>query len=1562
VAVAKKGSARRVLGRIAAILAALVFFCFSSVLAVVLHLGLPSARRIVVERVDALLADELEGKVHIERLDSLSIFGAGGVRARLFDRDRRPLAFVDDVRIRIHPFVLAKSLLSRKGDLKIAIREISIGWADASLDADERGVLRLTRALTPRHPSTGAPGRATTVTIERAKIRLGKIHGRPEGSPQLDVDIGAVHGSVFVSPATTAVDVGHLALRSHGMPRGLDPEGNLEGRVAMFAKSDTTIDASFSGAIGGIPSSVRGSMNGKNVHASVVVPRVGAERVRAIVPEIPLSESVNARIDARGVWPNVDASMHVDVGRATFEVFARATIAEEIRARLRVDAKSIDAHSFIEDGPRSSIDMSSEASLSLVHGAIDSDFAIVITRATVSGDTFPKTQLAGTLHREGQHTTLDGRGNIAEEGALIALTFAFDDQESHRVLDVRADAPIPRLERVRWLGQFAKGRTKLRARARLDFGVQRCVDATLEADLDDVERDFGKIRHGTLEARAMGSLDAPSLHATLRADHIEASGTKFSRALVTASGTSKHQDVSIALDGENVPSVRADVRIALGNSIALDVSRLTLWRNDVTAVVRAPSVRIEGDDVVVDDAVVEGLGQALHASFRKTSTSMAVRARSSELDVGRITRLAGVERVTRGVLALDLDLDLHPRSANGHVLLELEDAFVEGASTAASAHLDARIDGHTLSGELKAKAQGFGNARLRTDEISIGSAGPLSERGWKDATGSLDLEARLNMSKLVGLAKDVVRPFSELDGRLDVDARIVRETATQRMPTVTLVASTSDLIFAVRDQGPEKIDGMVVEKRPISRITGVDLEIAVRIDGDSGDSTIAARMLDRKSPLVLLDAKSERVPYDQLLASNEPLLERLEKIPFSANLVVPRHALGKLPPVLALAGSRGHIESNVSIRGTLAEPKLDFVAKVDGFAWRGAPLGVALGSEVHARYDGRLCNVDVRVWSPQRPLLDGTVTLNAKASDLFAHRNGVELAWDASARVRAMQFPLAALAALSDRRIRGALDGEITIDALHKDARAKIALQAKDLVIGTAKYRSAKLDVTFADRDLQATLRFDQTDGFAELKANAGIVWGTALAPHLEPTRKVEASFLAKRFRAAPILPFVEETLSELDGRIDADAHLLFDPASKKPSLRGEIVLRDMVFHLASTGGAFHDGHGRIRLSDEGIRIEEFAARGVTGRAQAAFLVHLDGLSLADATGKVTVDQNEAIPLDVEGVYMGEVWGEIGIGMKPSPDKKQLIVDVDVPKMHVDLPIESASHELQPLEPPEHVHVGVYRSGDRFVILPTSQSLARQQNAAAAQAGTQFVLNVHLHNDVEVRRGSGLRVALEGEPIVKLNGKTQVSGQIRLKSGYLEVQGKRFEIEKGTVSFLGPDPSNPQVVITAGWNAPDGTRIFADYVGPVKSGKVTLRSEPTRTKAEIVALIIYGSADSGTAAEQVGGPSTAARGAATAGGFASEGLSKGIDDLTGLDVTVKVDTTTSANPRPGLEIQIARNISLQLSFVLGTPPPGTNPDKTLATVAWRFLRNWSLDATFGDAGSSIADVVWQRAY
>jgi hypothetical protein len=79
-------------------------------------------------------------------------------------------------------------------------------------------------------------------------------------------------------------------------------------------------------------------------------------------------------------------------------------------------------------------------------------------------------------------------------------------------------------------------------------------------------------------------------------------------------------------------------------------------------------------------------------------------------------------------------------------------------------------------------------------------------------------------------------------------------------------------------------------------------------------------------------------------------------------------------------------------------------------------------------------------------------------------------------------------------------------------------------------------------------------------------------------------------------------------------------------------------------------------------------------------------------------------------------------------------------------------------------------------------------------------------------------------------------------------------------------------------------------------------------------------------------------------------------------VTAKIESSETSNPKPGVEVQIARELTLEIAFVLGQPPPGVNPDRTLLTLDWRFLSKWSVAATVGDAGTTIFELLWQKRY
>jgi translocation and assembly module TamB len=205
---------------------------------------------------------------------------------------------------------------------------------------------------------------------------------------------------------------------------------------------------------------------------------------------------------------------------------------------------------------------------------------------------------------------------------------------------------------------------------------------------------------------------------------------------------------------------------------------------------------------------------------------------------------------------------------------------------------------------------------------------------------------------------------------------------------------------------------------------------------------------------------------------------------------------------------------------------------------------------------------------------------------------------------------------------------------------------------------------------------------------------------------------------------------------------------------------------------------------------------------------------------------------------------------------------------------------------------------------------------------------------------------------------------VDFRSGKVEVFGKQFEVEHGNARFVRDEPGNPDVSVTARWDSPDGTRIYADFVGPLHTGVLTLRSEPQRPQSEIFAILLLGSSDASDAAPRAPmqqDTSTQTAGAVLAGGAVSTSLNRVLSSVTPLDITTRV-ASDSQGFTPEVAVQITPKVTAQVSYRTRAPSPGEKPDQVFITLDWRFRRNWSVVTTFGNQQSSMLDLIWQYRY
>jgi translocation and assembly module TamB len=1528
-------------------LATAVLFVLAAGGGALVHLNVPAVRRAVVARVDRALASAFAGRIVLERLERLGASGVQGLTARVEDPEGRTVLRVGGVSAHVDLGSLLASLVSGR-DVAVTIDLLSVATADVALDSDESGELRLARAFAPRGPAVPSkPGsRGVALRIPHALLGHVSVHGRPSPAPPIDADVDGADARVRVLPGSMEIGVAHARIVARGLPPGLTTTGTLDAELAQPAEggADRFARVSWHGALGELASTADLTYDAGRIDAVVDVPAARPECVRGLWASCPFRATTSAHAEVHGVLPYVFASARAAVGSGVVVAAGPAILGDEIRASLGITARGIDASAIGGSGPITDLDARGDvAFVSTAKGEAGAVVLVDLLGGTAGTTPVPAATVRGRVLRDATGKVhVDSDVAVHEDGAPATASLHLTPKGDSFELAFDSSIDVPRLDRVPRIGPHATGTARARSHGTIDLGTRR-IDAAVVAS---AALQAGDIRVGgaTLDARVTGPVDAPRIDADAAVSDLGAGSLRFERAHAEMHGSPGAQKIAVTLQGHEA-DIAARTALTLDNAgAALRDVVIEARRHGESVRATASLVRVAGGQATLEGLEVGGLGAPLEATVRASPGRLTVAAKSRGIDLARVGRIAGVAGVG-GRVAIDIDGSAQVRGARGRVVLDLsQGAFAGWAGV--SAHIDAALEERRASGLVTAKLESIGTLEVRSSSIEIGPAGPLVASAWRTAWGAVDAHAHVDLANLARRLPKGTLPADVVTGAIDLDARAARDSPSDTTPDVDVTART--VALALTGSPPPWSTGEL------------EATVRARVDGHTGVTSVDVQVADKTGALVALAASSSAVPYARIFSAAEPLGDALLAMPLRATLRVPSRDIASLPAPLAVAGLDGDVEATVAWTGTALRPDVDVHAALTHARADPKVFAAAIDVDLGAHYDGERASAKLRALLHERPVLVADADVEARADALFGRGAS---GWRASARGTLSDLPLQAFGALDEKQVRGRVSGTFSVAGLHDDARASAALTVGELAVGDVTCRPSTLDVRFDGRAIDASARIVEDDGFAVAKAHVGARWGSALAPSADPAQTSDVSLQAQRFRVAVLQPFVSKALSELDGRIDGTMAVHVDPGTKAVQPQGTLALEGGRFELIALGSELHDATARVVATPDGIvRLEQARARGLTGRIDAAATARFRGMDFAGARAVVSMPRKDPLPLIVDGTPIGLLDGHFDVAVDRAATQTEIAVDV--PTMRLQLP-NGATHDVQSLGALKGVRTGIVR-GASVGFVPVDLDAPDDTSTAAAGAGRSPVrLTVRLGKDVQVKRAD-LDVRLDGNPVVTVGDRVVAAGQIRLVQGSLDVKGKKFTIDHGTVTFV-DDPSNPQVVLTASWTAPEGTTVFADFVGPLKTAKVKLRSEPSHPYDEILALILFGTTETASGASSGSPQLGAAQG--VAGNAASEKVNEALGGLNhalesaGLagGIATKIDTS-QPTPRPEVEVQIGRDLSLQVAAVLGIPPPGTNPDKYLFTIAWRFLRQWSLETTVGDQGTSILDAVWQHRY
>ncbi|HEY0840605.1 MAG TPA: translocation/assembly module TamB domain-containing protein, partial [Vulgatibacter sp.] len=205
----------------------------------------------------------------------------------------------------------------------------------------------------------------------------------------------------------------------------------------------------------------------------------------------------------------------------------------------------------------------------------------------------------------------------------------------------------------------------------------------------------------------------------------------------------------------------------------------------------------------------------------------------------------------------------------------------------------------------------------------------------------------------------------------------------------------------------------------------------------------------------------------------------------------------------------------------------------------------------------------------------------------------------------------------------------------------------------------------------------------------------------------------------------------------------------------------------------------------------------------------------------------------------------------------------------------------------------------------------------------------------------------------------RLTGAVETARGNLVVMGRRFDLQRGKVSYLGTEGLDaPRLEITAVQESPHA-QVTVTVGGTAQKPTADLRSNPPMSEAEIATLLATGRPQLQHGSGGVG----EASGAATAlGAVVTSQLRRGIAAKLPVDV-ISVQAGEEGLETGSLEAgsYVTDRIYVGYSRNFGV----LESDRRNANevrVEYQLHRQWTLEVTYGDRGAGDAGVFWKRDF
>lgn len=1575
-----RGRALRALATAGKSLALGTIFVSAAVTGVLIHSNAKATRRLAASIANGVLAGPFLGKVVVGDVTHLAVGRTSHVRVgqvEIFDPEGRRVVLAKGVDAKLDLVRLVRSVASGRAPDIALTDETRIADADVALDVNAKGELGIARAFearpraTPTPESPAKPGaESVRLSIPGARIGHAWVHGNLV-PPALDVDADDVKARLLIVDNRLSVDADELRV-SVRSPRAPSQTGPVRARVfgsllvpLGSPPASSSVDEraivmhwELEGDAAGVPMKAHFGLNGDAIDASADIARVAPDVLRKALPVLPITKESELHAKATGNVRELALEATGAVGASAVTAKGRVGLAGRQTFEVDADLTHIDGAAL--SGPASDVSGHVRVEGALASGAPTGTFTLTTRDSSIAGQRAPALDAIGRF----DDRVVEGTFRASEPGAAASGEVELRIPEQKLVFGVRA-----RSNDLRALARapgVAGGSVSARATGTIDL-AESSIDARVTVDGNGIAHAPMSAGSVHAEASITGPVADPVIDVTARARQVR----------LTAASTDPDAKPKEPL---TYPAATARARIVLSPTPTLRDAAVHVEAAETGTSIDAKvaSVAVGPRGVDARGVRVTGLGAPLDADVQIDAGVLSVKAKGEGVDMTRLAAMTGIEELRRlpdGSRArVDVDLRAGASRTDGHI-----DLVIAGAEDGSTAELYAKLEGRHVRARARVRAAGFGWVEMQRAELEL--PGALSVATMRRATGALDLRGELDLAQ--GASMFGGEHLEQIAGTAVISARVERGDVSNA-PTIYATVVTRGLDATLVD-----------EKGKPTHIRGIDGSVHVGYDGATDETEVAALAWDGAGIVASADTKG-RVPLVGWATGAKPFDRKTVGAIHVAGVVdVPPREVAALPGELARSEMLGTLSAHAEIGGAIDRPSVQLVARADALREKKSSTAGArfapIDGVLDARWDGdgivASLTVDERERLPRKPsparavVARGAASRGARTSERKSgHARGLfiaalpvgdliagrPLAWTAAGEVDVTDLELAPLPL--PRNIRGALSGHVRLREIEGLPVLVGSAHVTDLGIGGASVMRGDLTVDAKDGALSAHASVRQADGGGgEANIVSSSLRWRGIAMKWDDAQPSRVDYTVDRLQLSLLRPFVRNVVAEIEGRLDGKGSAVVD--AKSHVYEGGLALEDGRLYVNAIGEEITNISGSAKFERDGtFRVQDMHGKIGSGELKASASGRMKGLRFESAEMVVVVPTKQGVPVSSEGATFAEATGEVRLTATMAPDREALLVAVAVPRSKITLP-DRGTQDLQPLEPDATIKVGI-RRGDGTLAPEPQRPGRRRRRVAAATAtngtagaegdGLTTKLSVTLGNDVALE-GRGLRLHLDGRTIVEIADEIAVKGQITLRAGgTIDVQGRKFVVDHGTVTFVdGAEPSNPTVIAAAYWDAPDRTRVWVEFNGPLKTGKLMLRSEPAYSKNEILSVLLFGRTDPNQARAGDARSSDAQAATAVGTGIASAGLNKALGELDE-DLDLEQDSTSANRVRTKLGYRLRRNLKVQLGYAAGFSQ--REPDTTYLFLEWQFVPKWSVVGTRGDRGTSILDIIFQHRY